>query len=330
MIITEQQKYFFNTFGYLKIPKVFSSKEISKLKTEFDKSYIEFFNESMMKTFLKAILKQETKMLPAFADNVDYIQNLFYEKGLFDKLPEKLLGKDYRYWGSDASLFSYGTAWHRDTATVAKNIKINLYLNSGSENFGAFRIIPGSHHIGDLYTNYLGKACAWPNVNNEGGMSEANLLPKNYSPSENFLFKKNLKNIFKKKYKKIDLPHHVVPFKKGDLIIFDNRLVHSVFAPRIPKTRRLITLIFVEYPNNSSDTKKHGVCEELRFLKQHECNQYNVNCYSDKMINFVKNKNLEKIIGDFEKIRPQKNLKYSGIHTDQHLDLKKFLTRNYF
>lgn len=330
MNITEQDKYFFNTFGYLKIPKLFSSLEISKLKNDFNKSYTEFYKESMIKTVLKAIIKQETKMLPAFADNAEYVRNIFYDKGLFNEVPEKLLGKSYKYWGSDASLFSYGTAWHRDTATIAKNIKLNVYLNSGSENFGAFRVIPGSHHIGDLYTNYLGRACAWPNSNEEGGMSETKLLPKNHSPIDNFMYKKNLKSIFKKNSKKIDLPHHIVTFKKGDLIIFDNRLVHSVFAPRIPKTRKLITLIFVEYPKDNNDKRKSEICEELRFLKQHECNQYSVNCYSDKMIDFLKNKNLEKIITDFQLIKPEKNLNYSGIHTDQHLDLKKFLTRNYF
>lgn len=329
-MLTDKDRYYFNTFGYTKIKKVFSKNEISKLNNEFNKIYKNYFQESMFKIISKAILKEETKMLPCFTDNSDFIQNIFFNKGLFRAIPEKLLSHGYRYWGSDASLFAYGTAWHRDTATKAKNIKINIYLNSGSKNFGAFRLIPGSHHIGDKYTNFLGKACSWPNSNYKGGFSETDLFPENYSPSENLFFKRNIKKILNRNQSKIDLPHQFVEFEEGDIIIFDNRLIHSIFAPRIPKIRKLITLIFVEYPEKKISQSDKEICEELKFLKQHECNQYSVNCYTDKIIKFLKSNNLDNIINEFENIKPKMNLNYSGKHAEQYPDLKKFLTKNYF
>lgn len=328
-MLTSSDIYFFKTFGFLKVKNLFNKKDIASLKKWFNQDYESFFKKSIESIVLNSLLRNHTFMVPSFADNNLKMLELLYDKGMF-QIAQDLLGDSVQYWGSDGSLFSYNSLWHRDTATVANRCKLNIYLNSGGKNSGAFRIIPGSHIIGDQYTNLLGNACAWPEAANLGGLNENGLLPQTKSPSKSLL-----KN-FVTKTDLPDVPHHVIQFNEGDLLVFDDRALHCVYAPILPKPRRLITLLFTEFMNtnrsvaaNSISFDKDSINNEILTLKQMECNQYSVNAYPEQLIKFLSNKGKDSYISNFRNLKPQTEEIYDGIHKEQYADLKSFLRKNY-
>jgi hypothetical protein len=328
-MLTSSDIYFFKTFGFLKIKNVFNKKEIANLKKWFDRDYEIFFKKSIERIIFNSLLRNHTFMVPSFADNNLSMLDLLYQKGMFD-IAQDLLGDNVQYWGSDGSLFSYNSLWHRDTATVANRCKLNIYLNSGGKNSGAFRIIPGSHIIGDDYTNLLGNACAWPEPASLGGLNESGLLPQTKSPNKSLL-----KNLISKSNLP-DIPHHVIQFNEGDLLIFDDRALHCVYAPVLPKPRRLITLLFTEYADadrcvaaNSIRFDKNSINSEILSLKKMECNQYSVNAYPEQLVEFLSKKGKESYISNFRSLKPETAKSYDGVHKEQYADLKSFLRKNY-
>jgi hypothetical protein len=329
MKITQEEINFFKTFGYLRLKNVFSSSEVSFLDRHFSSYYNKFFRESFLFIKLKAILKGITCMVPSFADNQPEMMSLFLEKGLFD-IPKQILGESVQYWGSDGSLFAYGSLWHRDTATLANRLKMNIYLNSGGKNTGAFRIIPGSQKMGDEYANNLSLACSWPGSSFAGGMSETRYLPATLSPRLNLFAR-----IFKRKL--ADIPHQVIEFNVGDVLIFDDRALHCVYRPLYPKVRKLITLLFNEmsivdrvHVSQKIDMTSTSINNELRILKQLECNQYNVPCYGAGVSEIFDKYNYSSYLSMLSDIAPNCESDYKGKHIPQSEDLAKFLTKNYF
>jgi hypothetical protein len=328
-MLTSSDTYFFKTFGFLRVKNVFNKKELANLKKWFNQDYESYFKKSIQKIIINSLLKNQTFMVPSFADNNLEMLDLLYNKGMFD-VARDLLGDNVQYWGSDGSLFSYNSLWHRDTATVANRCKLNIYLNSGGKNSGAFRIIPGTHIIGDEYTNLLGNACAWPEPASLGGLNENALLPNTKSPNKSFF-----RNLISKNNLP-DIPHHIIEFNEGDLLVFDDRALHCVYAPMLPKPRRLITLLFTEYKDadriiaaNSISFDKNSINSELISLKQMECNQYSVNAYPEQLIEFLSKKGRESYISNFRNLKPVTENTYDGLHKEQHSDLKSFLRKNY-
>lgn len=328
-MIKETDINFYKTFGFLRLPNVFNSKELDELERMFDSYYEHYFKQSMFKIKLKAIGRGATSMVPSFADNQREMIKLFVEKDLFS-IPDKLLGNSVQYWGSDGSLFAYGSLWHRDTATLARRMKMNIYLNSGSKNFGAFRLIPGSQNIGDEFSNNLSLACAWPGAAPYGGMSETGFLPRTRSP------RRRLLNGFGNTNVREEIPHHIVEFKKGDILLFDDRIIHSVYRPHIPKIRRLITLLFVEsasssrqHVSNLLNFSSESINQELRQLKQFECNQYNVPCYGDALVTAFENVGYAHYLDLLRDIKPTTRSDFKGNHIPQPEDMAQFLTKNY-
>jgi hypothetical protein len=174
----------------------------------------------------------------------------------------------------------------------------------------------------------LGHALSWPDASPLGGLNEKGLLPISRSPKSSLL--KNLLT------NKLDIPHEIVEFSAGDVIIFDDRLLHSVFAPILPKPRRLITMLFTEYLSeskksilSSDDLSIDKINSEIISLKQMECNQYSCDAYPSKLVDFIKNKgrfnNIEKLIS----IKPVSQKNYDGLHKGQHKELRDFLVNNY-
>lgn len=329
MLIDKQSVNFFKTFGFLRLKAVFSAQEIKVFKRIFDSIYEASFKRKMTTILVESILRKKTYMLPSFADGNTDLLDIFIKKKLFN-IPQQILGSTCQYWGSDGSLFSYNSLWHRDTATLAGRCKMNIYLNSGGQTGGAFRIIPGSHLVGDAYSNYLGNACAWPNSPYLGGLNENGVLPATRSPSASYLTTRLTRSTLE------DIPHVRIDFNIGDILLFDDRAIHCVYAPVIPRPRRLITLIFSEQLredksviSNTLDLRKTSINEETVQLKQLECNQYNVNAYPEGLVRYLQKKQLGDLTEVFCDIRPQENRAYAGEHIAQHSDLKSFLTKNY-
>ena len=319
-VLSGEANTFFDTFGYFLISGVMSQRDTSVLKKEFDTSVCRNTNLSRLGLKRKSFMGN-TMMVPSLADNSPLIRDVMSKNRIFD-VPDAIFGKNYRYWGSDGSLFAYGSLWHRDTALLGRQLKMNFYLSGGGKHSGAFAIIPGSQHMLDKYGNNIGHLCAWPNQAHSGGMAESGLIPSSNNP-----------NSFKYAYgfrgKSGSLPHQLIEFKKGDVICFDNRAVHCVPRPVIPKMRRLITMMFSEYPSHPKTKHEKEICKQANILKQLECNEYNVPAISDEMKHFFNSIGKSAACNDLGDIKPSGENEWTGFHKSQSDDLKGFLTCNY-
>ena len=70
------------------------------------------------------------------------------------------MGDDYNYTSSDGNFYVGDTGWHSDGYTRKKylSIKLAMYLDTVTVNTGCLRVIPGSHHVGDVFAEFLQEA----------------------------------------------------------------------------------------------------------------------------------------------------------------------------
>ena len=308
---------FYNCFGYLHIKNFFELREINKMKKSFDFTYESFFAKSKIKILYNSIVKKQGHLVPNFIDNNPEILKILKNKQIFD-LPKHLLGKDTIYWGSDGTLLSHGSPWHRDYATLAKQCKINIYLQSGY-----FTIIPGSHHVLDQYSQLLQKSLFWPNDAIDTGMTKNNFLPRNDTLN---------KKLFEECK---SLPHTTISFKKGDFIIFDNRLIHCVPFENFPRPRRLITVIFSDFsstgykmPSYNTSVSSQKITSELIQLKNIEIDKFNVEGISKEMKDFFEENSMQMFAKLYKYTKKNKGGKYLGHHQSLN-DNAKILSKNF-
>ena len=137
MQLTEQQKQFFDTFGYLIFPGLLKD-QIETITSEFRAVFDD-----------KGIAHDATRrtcMVP-FIDQREKLCALLDNPGILG-IAKGLLGDDFNYIGSDGNYYTGDTSWHSDGYhTVGKFMKIALYLDSVTRETGALRIIPGSHKL---------------------------------------------------------------------------------------------------------------------------------------------------------------------------------------
>ena len=308
---------FFNCFGYLHIKNFFELREINKMQKSFDCSYKSFYAKSKFKILYNSIVKKQGHIIPNFIDNNPEILKILKNKKIFD-IPKLLLGKDTIYWGSDGTLLSHGSPWHRDYATLAKQCKINIYLQSGN-----FTIIPGSHHILDQYSQLLQKSLYWPNDSIDTGMTKNNFLPRNDT----------LKNKLFEECK--SLPHTTILFKKGDLIIFDNRLIHCVPFENLPRPRRLIAVIFSDFSSTGYEMHSYNrsvssqkITSELIQLKNIEIEKFKVDGISDEMKAFFEENSMKMFTKLYKYTKKNKGGKFTGHHQPLNNNCK-ILSKNF-
>ena len=117
-------------------------------------------------------------------------------------------------------------------ASLVPQVKINIYLHERrNDGNGDFLYWPGTHLIGDTYAQNAGRFCSWPDQ--PSGLTR-NLLPAGIGR----------------------VPYVSIPLEPGDILIFDDRLVHSTSAglpPRLPWERRLLATTFWGSPEDFSD-----------------------------------------------------------------------------
>jgi len=196
--LTPEQVNFFNLFGYLVLPGMFSddmeqiSKEYKKVFTDNPDDVIEWKHQ--------AHHGYERKVLPQFIDRSNYFSSLIDDPRIHNVF-SALCGDNFSYRGSDANIFQSGTVWHSDTyGALFKylNVKVAIYLEELGETTGCFRMIPGSHMFGDEFANQLQKM-----------LGESDSLQEDLGLED------------------IDVPAQIIPTKPGDMLVFDFRLKHA-------------------------------------------------------------------------------------------------------
>ncbi len=214
--LSEGQKRFFETFGYLVFKGLFApeAKEISRV---FDNT-MEQFSGELIEWRHRAHANQRRQFLTQFIDRNEYLSALLDDERILG-IYKGLLGDDFIYRGSDANLFECGTCWHSDTYGALlkyRNVKIIFYLDPQEADSGCFRVLPGSQHFGDKFANKLQA-----------------FLKKNDSYMEDLGLPDD------------EIPAQIIPTEPGDVVVFDFRVKHATcFASE--RQRRMFTICAAE------------------------------------------------------------------------------------
>jgi ectoine hydroxylase-related dioxygenase (phytanoyl-CoA dioxygenase family) len=215
-VLTEQQKAFFETFGYLVFKRLFS-KEAETISSVFDDVFARHQSEAFDWQH-RAHANEKRQFLTQFIDRDEYLSALLDDERILG-IYKGLLGDDFIYRGSDANLFECGTCWHSDTYGALlkyRNVKMIFYLDSLQADSGCFRVLPGSQHFGDRFSNKI-----------------QSFLKK----SDSLLDDLGLQDH--------EVPAQVIPTEPGDLVVFDFRVKHATcFASH--RQRRMFTICAAE------------------------------------------------------------------------------------
>lgn len=212
--LSPEQVNFFNLFGYLVLPGLFSGQEMQQMTREYERVFSAEARD-VIEWKHQAHYGYTRKVLPQFIDRSASLSALIDDPRIHNVF-SALLGENFDYRGSDANQFENSTVWHSDTyGALFKylNVKIAIYLEEIGETSGCFRVIPGSHQFGDEFANRLQK-----------------MLGDNDS----------LKDVLG--LDDIDVPSQILPTKPGDVLVFDFRLKHATCFAGTPSVRRSFTI----------------------------------------------------------------------------------------
>ena len=140
MNLSEQQRRFFQTFGYLVLP--------GALKADIDWITAEFTDIHARAAGAKHNGTRRTCIVP-FIDQSARLSTLL-DHPIIEGIASGLLGDNFNYIGGDGNYYTGDTIWHSDGwHDEATYIKIALYLDPVTKDTGCLRVIPGSHVVGN-------------------------------------------------------------------------------------------------------------------------------------------------------------------------------------
>ena len=139
MQLTQEQRSFFNTFGYLHIPALFDSDEVTWITEEFDFSICEFGggkeHDGSKRTMFGGPIEHSPKLCTLLDDD--------RVKGAIGGT----LGKNFNYASGDGNYYTGDTGWHPDgNWGQLFACKVAFYLDPLTADTGCLRVIPGSQH----------------------------------------------------------------------------------------------------------------------------------------------------------------------------------------
>ena len=138
MALTQEQLGFFDAFGYLMIPQLFSSSETDEIIEAFEWTIQNCGggkdHDGSSRTMFPGPIEHHPRMC-AILDHPEILN-----------LIGGVLGEDFNYCGGDGNYYTGDTGWHPDGgwgSLIAA--KVAFYLDPLTRNTGALRVIPGSH-----------------------------------------------------------------------------------------------------------------------------------------------------------------------------------------
>jgi ectoine hydroxylase-related dioxygenase (phytanoyl-CoA dioxygenase family) len=159
--LTPQQRAWFETFGFLVLPRLFSA-EMAQIHAGFEEVFAredaQLLNpDNEYHRSRDPRYDRETRwIIPAFIDKSEQLSWIRTDSRL-DAVARALLGDEYEYAESDGNLFNCDVYWHMDAYGAAADIthiKVFFYLDQLQHDAGSLRVIPGSQHLGP-YTGAL-------------------------------------------------------------------------------------------------------------------------------------------------------------------------------
>lgn len=230
--VSDQQRKFFHTFGFIRFESLFAG-DVAEITAAFDEvvagtdtseratiepgrvdQYQRAFEENAtMESYDRVHFGRRRVIVPSVIDQHERLSAIVAD-ARFVAAAEGLLGPGYELTGSDGNVFYCSTAWHFDSFLASMDqlyVKFFLYLDPVGADSGALRVIPGSHAVSSDFANVLRLGTAdWDSIESQFGVSGT------------------------------DIPNCVVPSRPGDLIATYYRIQHATFGTDDP--RRLIAI----------------------------------------------------------------------------------------
>lgn len=148
--LTPQQLAFFNTFGFLAFPGLLKDR-IDEIIREFEAIFAKRGGGHHGQPHSG---KQRSCIVP-FLDQSEVLCTLLDDPRIHG-IATSLLGADFNYMPSDGNYYAGDTGWHSDGwHKQTLHVKIAFYLDSLTRDTGCLRVIPGSHKIGDGFSDAL-------------------------------------------------------------------------------------------------------------------------------------------------------------------------------
>ena len=150
MMLTPEQKKFFDTFGFLSFPGLLNDR-IEAIINAFEKTWAinggGHNNQPHDGKKRSCINMYQT----------DYIASMLDDPRLMG-IGKDLLGDDYNFMGGDGNYYVGDTGWHSDgwkKKGDMLHIKLAFYLDPLTKDNGCLRVIPGSHLACDNFAESL-------------------------------------------------------------------------------------------------------------------------------------------------------------------------------
>jgi len=136
-MLTQQQRTFFDMFGFLVLRQAFSPTETAAISQQFDATLA-------MDRKGEAFAGTRRQAMMGFAEQNPELTKLIVDDRIYGAV-EELLGPDFVWIGSDGNLYVGDTQWHPDNPEPYRRVKVAFYLDPVSKDSGCLRVIPGSH-----------------------------------------------------------------------------------------------------------------------------------------------------------------------------------------
>jgi hypothetical protein len=227
--LTEQQIAFFDAFGYLAFPGLLADC-IDRVVEEFEAVWAARGGGHDGRPHDG----QRRSVIVPFADQSEYLSGLLDDPRIHD-IAAGLLGDDFNYTSGDGNFYVGDTPWHSDGYDGRRplSIKIAFYLDPVTRATGCLRVIPGSHRVGEPWSELLQRDAR--------RSEEAWSLPGDQVPAV------------------------ALESTPGDVVVFNHNLKHASFGGSA--RRRMFTMNFCKrYPDDRLDELREKIGKEARFL----------------------------------------------------------------
>jgi Phytanoyl-CoA dioxygenase (PhyH) len=139
MHLSSQQLDFFNMFGYLHLPRLFSPSEITAITAGFEESIQKHGGGGNHDGIKRTMFLGPIERIPSM--------NAIIDDPRITGPVGSILGDDFNYCSGDGNYYTGDTGWHPDGDWGRLfAIKIAFYLDPVRRDTGCLRVVPGSCH----------------------------------------------------------------------------------------------------------------------------------------------------------------------------------------
>ena len=245
MQLTQQQVAFFEVFGYLVLPGLFSDSEIVEMSEDFDKTALDDRGGADFDADRRQnITLTETKGW----------HNIEVRDQLFSPLTQLFSSSDFVSIGKPGGgLYVGDTDWHPDCAFVGtqKRIKGAIYLDTVTKDTGCLRIVPGSHK-NPLHDQLQPLRMGRIKKSLDDGSLMSNIAPAGESGRLELEQWQKYSGINMEDgntiygVNSLDIPAANMESNPGDVVFFDQHCFHAAFGGK--DGRRMVAMSWASNP----------------------------------------------------------------------------------